>query len=112
MIPQRKEEEITTDGYLKGSEISHKQKKEISRDASRRLSMERLGVVSKDRLMGSTCRDGWFAVRDEQRRVHEGKNTLATDSHSKGSKREYERSSKNKLDRGLANMQVQLEVIR
>jgi len=73
--------------------------------------MERLGVVSKDRLMGSSCRDGWFAVHDEQRRVHEGKNTLVVDSHSKGYKRYYERSSKNKLDRKLAKMKVQLEVM-
>ena len=112
MIPQKKEEEMTTDGYLKGSKRSHNQKKEISRDASRRLGWENIGVVSTNRLMESYCRDGLFVVRYEQIGFHEGNKTMATDSHSKGSKRDYERSSKNKLDREIAEVKVQLEMMR
>ena len=37
---------------------------------------------------------------------------MAIDSHSKGSKGYYERSSKNKIDRELAEINVQLEVLR
>jgi len=37
---------------------------------------------------------------------------MATDSHSKVSKGYYERSSKNKLDRELAEIKMQLEVLR
>ena len=74
--------------------------------------MEKLGVVSTDKLMKSACIDGFFVVHDEQRGVHKGKKTMATDSHSKGSKGDYERSSKNKLDRELVEIKVQLEVLR
>lgn len=42
-------------------------------------------------LMESTCRYGKFVVNDEQIGVHEGKNTTTTNSHSKGSKGDYER---------------------
>ena len=86
-------------GYLKGSRRSHKQKKEINRDASKRLSMEKLGVVYTDRLTESNCGYELLIVHDEQRGFHKGKKTMAIDSHSKGSKGDYERSSKNKLDR-------------
>ena len=46
-ISQRKEEEVTNDGYLKGLERSHNPKKEISRDANGRLIMENLSEVSE-----------------------------------------------------------------
>ena len=56
---------MTTHGYLKGSRRSHNKKKEVSRDASKILTMEKLGVVSIDRLMESACRDGFSVVHDE-----------------------------------------------
>ena len=61
--------------------------------------MEKIGVVSTYMLVDSNCIDGLFVVHDKQRGVHKGKNTMATDGHSKGSKGDYERSSKDKLDR-------------
>ena len=73
--------------------------------------MENLGVVSTDRLMESACRDGLFVVHGEQRGVHDGNKNISTESHSKGSKGDYEISSKNKLDRELAEIKVQLEVL-
>ena len=109
MIPQREEEEMTIDGNLKGSQRSHNQEKEINRDSSKRLSMENIVVVSKDNLVVSACIDGFFVVHDEQRGVHKGKKTMAIDGHSKGSKGDYERSNKNKLDRELTEIKVQLE---
>ena len=95
---------MTTNGYLKGSRRSHNQNKEINRDVSRRLIMERCGVVSTDKLMESACRDEFFVVHDEQRRFHKGKKIMATNIHGKGSKGDYEKSSKNKLDRELVEI--------
>ena len=61
--------------------------------------MDKLGVISTDRLMELACRDGLFVVHDKQRGFHEGKKNMVTDSHSKCSKGDYEISCKNKLDR-------------
>ena len=84
MSPQWKEE-MTINGYPRGSRRSHNQKRETIRDASRRPSMRRLGVVSTDKLLESTCSNGLVVVHVEQRRVHERKNTAVVDSHSEGS---------------------------
>ena len=64
------------DGYLKGSERIHNQKKEISKDASGKLSMEELSVVSEDRLTESACGDGLFAAYSGKREAHGGKKTM------------------------------------
>ena len=103
---------MTIDGYMKYSRRSHNRKKEFIRHASKRLSMEKLGVVSTDRLVESACIDEFFVVHDEKRGVHKGNKTMATDVHSKGSKGDCEISSKNKLDRELAKIKMQLEVLR
>ena len=58
---------MTIDGYLRDSRRSHNQKRETNKDASRRPSMERLVVVSTDKLMESACSDGLVVVHDEQR---------------------------------------------
>ena len=111
MSPQRKEE-MAIDGYLRDSRRSHNQKRETNRDASRRPSMGRLGVVYMDKLMESACSDGLVVVHDEQRGVHEGKKTAVADNHSEGSEKGHRRSSQEKLDRELAEIKVQLEVMR
>ena len=99
MIPQRKEEDMTTDGYLKGSERSHNQKKKISRDVSGGLSMGGLSAISTDRLTKSSCEDGLFVVHNKRKGVYEGKNTMATDSHSKISKRDYDGLRRENIDK-------------
>jgi hypothetical protein len=111
MSPQRKEE-MTIDGYLRGSRRSHNQKRETNRDASRGPSMRRLGVVSTDKLLKSSCSDGLVVVHDEQRGVHERKKTVVVDNHSEGSEKGHRRSSQEKIDRELAEIKVQLEVMR
>ena len=63
MSPQRKEE-MTIDGYLRGSRRSHNQKRETNRDTSRRPSMRRLGVVSTNNFLKSSCSDGLVVVHD------------------------------------------------
>ena len=75
---------MTIDGNLRDSRRSHNQKIETSRDASRRPSMERIGMVSTYKLMESACSDGLVVVHDEQRGVHEGKKTMVVDNHSEG----------------------------
>ena len=61
-IPQKEEEEMTIEGYLKVLERSHNLKKEISRDANGRLSRKKLSEVSKDRLTELICEDDLFAA--------------------------------------------------
>ena len=61
MSPQRKEE-MNIDGYIRGSRRSHNKKRETSRDASRRTSMGRLGVVPTYKLMESACSVGLVVV--------------------------------------------------
>ena len=65
MSPQRKEE-MTIDGYLRDSRRSHNQKRETNRDASRRPSMERIGMVSTYKLMELACSDALVVVHDEK----------------------------------------------
>ena len=67
VFPRREEEEMTIDGYLKGSERSHNQKKEFSRDSSGRLSMEKLSRASEDWLTELACEYGWFIDHNGQR---------------------------------------------
>ena len=74
--------------------------------------MRRLGVVSTDKLLKSACSDGLVVVHDEQRGVHEGKKTVVVDNHSEGSEKGHRRSSQEKLDRELAEIKVQMEVMR
>ena len=50
MIPKKEEEDMITEGYLKGLERSHNPKKEISRDANGRLRRENLSELSEDML--------------------------------------------------------------
>ena len=58
---------MTIDGNLRDSRRSHNQKRETSKDASRRPSMGRLGVISMDKLMELACSDGLVVVHYEQR---------------------------------------------
>ena len=103
MSPQRKEE-MTIDGYLRGSRRSHNQKRETNRDASRGPSMRRFGLVSIENLLKSACSDGLVVLTDEQRGFHERKNILATDNHSEGSEKGHRRSSQENIDRDLAEI--------
>ena len=49
---------MTIDGYPRGSRRIHNQKREINRDAGRRPSMRKLGVVSTNKLLESAYSDG------------------------------------------------------
>ena len=111
MVPQKKEEDMITGGYLKGLERSHNPKKEISKDSNGRLRREKLSEVSEDRLTKLTSEEDLFATHRGKRRAYEGKKTMATDGHSKGSKRSHKRSNGDEFDRELANIKVQLEVM-
>ena len=90
MSPQRKEE-MTIDGYLRGSRRSHNQKRETSRDASRGPRMRRFGVVSTDKLLKSACSDGLVVVHDEQRGIHDRENIVGADNYSEGSEKGHRR---------------------
>ena len=68
-------------------------------------------MVSIDKLMESSCSDGLVVVHDEQRGFHEGKNIVVVDNHSEGSEKGHRRSNQEKLDRELAEIKVQLEVM-
>ena len=74
--------------------------------------MEELIVISKDRLIESTYEYGLFASHNRKRGSHEGKKTMATDGHSKGSKRSHKISNGDEFDRELAKMKVQIEMMR
>ena len=103
---------MITEGYFKGLERSHNPKKEISKDSNGRLRREKLSEVSEDRLTELTCEDELFASHSGKRGAHEGKKTMATDGHSKGSKRSHKRSNGDEFDRELAKMKIQLEMMR
>jgi len=74
--------------------------------------MEELSMASQYRLAESACEYGLFVADDGQGEAHGGKKNMATDGHSKGSRKGYKRSSENKLDKELAEIKVQLEVMR
>lgn len=75
-----------------------------------RLSMEGLSMVFKDKLMESACRDGLVADHNEQGKSHGRRKTMITENHSKGSKKCYEKWSQDRLDKRLAEIELQLEI--
>ncbi len=97
---------MAIDGCLRGSRRSHNQKEETIRDTNKRF-----GIVSTDKLLKLECNDGWVEVHDERREFHEGKNTLVTNNHSEGLEQGHRTSSQKMLDRRLAELEIQLEVM-
>ena len=72
--------------------------------------MEGLSMVFKDKLMESACRDGLVADHNEQGEAHGRGKTMITENHSKGSKKCYEKWSQDRLDKRLAEIELQLEI--
>lgn len=72
--------------------------------------MEGLSMVFEDKLMESACRDGLVADHNEQGEAHGRGKTMITENHSKGSKKCYEKWSQDKLDKRLAEIELQLEI--
>jgi hypothetical protein len=75
-----------------------------------RLSMEGLSMVFKDKLIESACRDGLVADHNEQGEAHERGKTMITKNHNTGSKKCYEKWSQDRLDKRLAEIELQLEI--
>ena len=82
----------------------------VSRNARGRLSMEELSMVFEDRLIESTYVNGLIADYDGQGRAHRRRENSITEDHIKGSRRGHEKLSQDRLDRRLAEIEVQLEV--
>jgi hypothetical protein len=84
--------------------------KGIHRNTRGRLSMEGLSMVFKDKLIESACRDGLVADHNEQGEAHERGKTMITKNHNTGSKKCYEKWSQDRLDKRLAEIELQLEI--
>jgi hypothetical protein len=85
-------------------------RKGIHRNTRGRLSMEGLSMVFKDKLIESACRDGLVADHNEQGEAHERGKTMITKNHNTGSKKCYEKWSQDRLDKRLAEIELQLEI--
>ena len=83
----------------------------VSRNTKGRLSMEELSMVFKDRLIESTYVNGLIVDYDGQGRAHRIRENMITKDHIKGSRRGHEKLSQDRLDRRLAEIEVQLEVM-
>jgi hypothetical protein len=84
--------------------------KGIHRNTKGRLSMEGLSMVFKDKLIESACRDGLVADHNEQGEAHGRRKTMITENHSKSSEKCHEKLSQDRLDKRLAEIEVQLEI--
>jgi hypothetical protein len=82
----------------------------IHRNTRGRLSMEGLSMVFKDNLIESACRGGLVADHNEQGEAHERGKTMITKNHNTGSKKCYEKWSQDRLDKRLAEIELQLEI--
>jgi len=83
----------------------------VSRNTRGRLSMEELGMVLERRLIESAHDNGLFAAYIEQRKAHKRRENMITEDHIKGSERGHGRLSQDRLDRRLAEIEVQLEML-
>ena len=72
--------------------------------------MEGLSMVFKDKLIESACRGGLVADHNEQGEAHGRRKTMTTKNHSKGSNKCYEKWSQDRLDKRLAEIELQLEI--
>jgi hypothetical protein len=72
--------------------------------------MEGLSMVFKDKLIESACRDGLVADHNEQGEAHGRRKTMITENHSKSSEKCHEKLSQDRLDKRLAEIEVQLEI--
>jgi len=86
-------------------------KEGVSRNTRGRLSMKELSLVFEDKLIESACRDGLFAAYNEQGEAHRRRKTMITEKHSKGSEKCHEMLSQDRLDKRLAEIEVQLEML-
>jgi hypothetical protein len=84
--------------------------KGIHRNTKGRLSMEGLSMVFEDKLMESACRGGLVADHNEQGGAHGRGKTMITNNHNTGSKKCYEKWSQDRLDKRLAEIELQLEI--
>ena len=73
--------------------------------------MEELSMVFEDKLMESACGDGLVAAHNEQGKAHRRRENMIIENHSKGSERGHGRLSQDRLDRRLAEIEVQLEMM-
>ena len=73
--------------------------------------MEELSMVFEDRLIESTYVNGLIADYDGQGRAHRRRENMITEDHIKGSRRGHENLSQDRLDRRLAGIKVQLELM-
>ncbi len=69
-------------------------------------------MVFKDKLIESTYDNGLIADYDEQGRAHRRRENMITENHIKGSKSGHGRLSQDRLDRRLAKIEMQLEVLK
>ena len=86
-------------------------KKGININTRGRLSMEKLSMVFKDKLMESTCGDGLVAAHNEQGKAHRRRENMIIENHNEGSERGHGILSQDRLDRRLAEIEVQLEIM-
>jgi hypothetical protein len=73
--------------------------------------MEELGMVLEGRLIESAYDSVLFAAHSEKGKAHARRKTMIIEDHSKGSGRGHERSSQNRFDKRLVEIEVQLEVL-
>ena len=67
-------------------------------------------MVFKDKLIESIYVDGLIADYDEQGRAHRKRENMITEDHIKSSKKCYEKWSQDRLDKRLAEIELQLEI--